>query len=420
MRTRLAFLLPILAGQFAAAQQPPPTPPPQLDLDSIVKAHSYQLRNSSGKINDEGWAFMMHEIGDAQIVAIAEEHNVQEIPHFLTMLFARLHNELGFNYLADEQDPYALRLISSLARRVSEDSIKSLARRWPTALTFATDEEIDMLYKVARLSTGRGNALWGVDQAFGANHYLARLRELSPSAAATAKIDSLARVAEAADRQRYDSTWTHFMARIATEDDFARLRVLFKPAAGSEADWLITALERSAHIYTAYTLAANQNKPTGWENTWSRERYMKERFSEEYHIATSRGDSLPRVLVKAGHWHIHRGLFPQSLALTFGTFVSELAQFNGRQSYVISTGITGPPGQWRQYSNPIARSVPPNDWTLVDLRALRPYARGRRIRDMTGELQQLIFGADAVLYFGGAHPGTESLKDSLARPTQAN
>ncbi len=357
----------------------------------------------------------MHEIGDAQIVAVAEEHNVQEIPHFLTTLFARLHNGLGFNYVADEQDPYALRLISSLARRTTEDSIKALARRWPTALTFTTDEEIQMLYTVARMSTGRGNALWGVDQAFGANLYLARLRELSPSAAATAKIDSLARVAKIADRERYDSTWTHFMARIATEADFTRLRSLFNPASGSEADWLLTALERSAHIYTAYMLAANQGKPTGWENAWSRERYMKERFAEEYRIATSRGDSLPRVLVKAGHWHIHRGLFPQSLALTFGTFVSELAQFNGKQSYVISTGITGPAGQWRQYSNPIAKAVPPNDWTLVDLRALRPFSRGKRIAGMTPELQQLIFGADAALYFGGAHPGTESLRDALQK-----
>jgi hypothetical protein len=59
----------------------------------------------------------------------------------------------------------------------------------------------------------------------------------------------------------------------------------------------------------------------------------------------------------------------------------------------------------------MAKAVPPNDWTLVDLRALRPFARGKRIRDMTPELQQLIFSADAVLYFGGAHPGKESLED---------
>ncbi len=354
---------------------------------------------------------MLREIGDAQVVAIAEEHNVAEIPHFVTMLFARLHGDLGFNYLADEQDPYALRLISSLAKRVSEDSIRSIARRWPTALTFATDEEIDMLYSVARVSSARGNALWGVDQAFGASHYLARLRELSPSPAATAMIDSLAKVAGLADRQRYDSSWTHFMARTAREEDFARLHTLFSARPGSEADWLITALERSAHIYTAYVLAADHGRPTGWENTWSRERYMKERFTEEYRLAEKRGDSLPKVLAKAGHWHIHRGLYYQSLALTFGTFVSEVAQFNGKQSYVISTGITGPPGQWRQYSSPIAKSVPPTDWTLVDLRALRPFARGKRISDMTPELQQLIFSADAVLYFGGAHPGKESLKD---------
>jgi hypothetical protein len=142
---------------------------------------------------------------------------------------------------------------------------------------------------------------------------------------------------------------------------------------------------------------------------------MKERFTEEYHLAVARGDALPRVMVKAGHWHIHRGIFPGSQALTLGNFASEVAQFHGKTSYVISTGITGPPGQWRQYSGPIAAVVPPGDWTLVDLRALRPYARGARIKDMTPDLRQLIFSVDAALYFGGAKEGKTSLEQSLAQ-----
>src|ERR1051325_8756527 len=73
LRSPLAVFLPVLAMQAAVAQQP--TAPPQLDIDSIVKANSHQLRTAAGEINDEGWAFMLGEIGDAQIVAIAEEHN---------------------------------------------------------------------------------------------------------------------------------------------------------------------------------------------------------------------------------------------------------------------------------------------------------------------------------------------------------
>ena len=411
---RVVLLL-FFCGSSTLAQQVPAPTPPLLDLDSLVKAHSHQLRNADGNINDEGLSFLLGQIGDAQIVAIAEEHNTAEIPHFASMLFAQLHNNLGFNYFADEQDPYTLRLLSSPSMRTSQDSVVALARRWPTALTFATDEEMQMLFNIAHTSTARGHPLWGVDQAFGATHYLTRLRQLAPTAAARVAVDSLLGTAERVERARFDSASKHYMSQVATEQEFQNLVNLFHAAPGSEAAWLIDALVRSAHIYTAYQLAANQGQPTGWENAWSRERYMKERFSEEYRIAVARGDSLPRVLIKAGHWHIHRGIYPGSMALTLGNFASELAQFNGKESYVISTGITGPPGQWRQYKGPIASVVPPSDWTLVDLRALRPYARGKRIKDLPDDLRVLIFTADAALYFGKAQPGHNSLMDWLAR-----
>jgi hypothetical protein len=400
-------------GSSAFAQQAPTPNPSLLDLDSLLKAHSHQLRNPDGGISDAGFAFLLREIGDAQIVAIAEEHNVEEIPDFATRLFTKLHDSLGFDYFADEQDPYTLRLLSASSRRGNGDSVIALARRWPTALTFATDEEMQMLSNIAHTSDARGNPLWGLDQAFGATHFLARLRELAPDNAARTAVDTLARRAESFERARFDSGSKHYMSQVVTEPEFAHLSSVFHPPSGSEAAWLINALIRSAHIYTAYYQAVDKGQPTGWENAWSRERYLKERFTEEYRLAVSRGDTLPRVLIKAGHWHIHRGLYPGSMALTLGNFASEVAQFNGKQSYVITTGITGPPGQWRQYKGAIARVVPASEWTLVDLRALRPFARGKHIKDLPEDLRLLIFTTDAALYFGRAQPGHNSLKEWL-------
>jgi hypothetical protein len=413
--TRIISSLFFLGSSVIAQQAPTPTPTPSLlDLDSLLKAHSHQLRNADGGINDAGFAFLLREIGDAQIVAIAEEHNVEEIPDFATRLFTKLHDSLGFDYFADEQDAYTLRLLSAPARRGNTDSVIALACRWPTALTFATDEEMRMLADIARTSHARGNPLWGLDQAFGATHFLVRLRELAPDNAARSAVDTLARHAESFERVRFfDSGSKHYMSQVATEAEFAHLDSVFHPRPGSEAAWLINALIRSAHIYTAYYLAVDKGLPTAWENAWSRERYLKERFTEEYRLAVSRGDTLPRVLIKAGHWHIHRGLYPGSMAPTLGNFASEVAQFNGKQSYVITTGITGPPGQWRQYKGAIARVVPASDWTLVDLRALRPFARGKHIRDLPEDLRLLIFTTDAALYFGRAQPGHNSLKDRL-------
>jgi len=410
LRTAQLVMLALMVAVPAGAQAPPRLP---MNLDSLLKAHAHPLRNPDGSRNDTGWSFLLREIGDAQVVAVAEEHNVAEIPQFTTTLFERLHATLGFDYFADEQDPYFLRSASARQVRGNADSLWSFVRRNPGAPTFATDEELAMLADIARVSTARGNPLWGLDQTYGALHLLDRLHELARGSDARTAIEKLRARARPFELNRFAAD-TQFMSQIASEADFTQLDSLLRPRAGSEAAWLIGALRRSAHIYGAYRLAT-QGNATSWENAWSREQYLKERFTEEYRLAQARGDSLPRVLVKAGHWHVHRGVYPSSQALTLGNFVSEVAQFHGRQSYVITTGITGPPGQWRAYAGPLAASAPPDAWTLIDLRAVRAYARGTRVGSMTDALRTLIFTADAALYFGAATPGKFSLRDSVAR-----
>jgi len=133
MRSRTWLALPLyFFGSWAFAQQASRPDLSLIDLDSLLKAHAHQLRSAESRFNENGFAFLLHEIGDAQVVAIAEEHNTAEIPQFAAMLFERLHRSLGFDYFADEQNPYALQLLSSPARRASPDSIAALARRWPT------------------------------------------------------------------------------------------------------------------------------------------------------------------------------------------------------------------------------------------------------------------------------------------------
>lgn len=72
-------------------------------------------------------------------------------------------------------------------------------------------------------------------------------------------------------------------------------------------------------------------------------------------------------------------------------------------------------GELTRRSGPLITYVPTSDWTLVDLRALRPYARSKKINDLPEDLRVLIFAADAALYLGGTHPGGNSLKDWLSK-----
>jgi hypothetical protein len=100
MRSRTWLALPLyFFGSWAFAQQASRPDLSLIDLDSLLKAHAHQLRSAESRFNENGFAFLLHEIGDAQVVAIAEEHNTAEIPQFAAMLFERLHRSLGFDYL---------------------------------------------------------------------------------------------------------------------------------------------------------------------------------------------------------------------------------------------------------------------------------------------------------------------------------
>ena len=71
-----------------------------------------------------------------------------------------------------------MRVASVAPVRGRTDSIVAYARRYPHAFTFMSDQELAMIADVGRIATGRGNPLWGLDQAFGVTHALDRLAVL--------------------------------------------------------------------------------------------------------------------------------------------------------------------------------------------------------------------------------------------------
>jgi len=379
-------------------------------LDSLVRANARALSLDGDRLQGPGAEWLLGEAGRAQFLALGEEHNVVEIPALVTALLRELEQRAGYRSVALEQDPVAMRAASAAPMRGRLDSVVAYARRYPHAFTFMSDQELAMIADVGRIANGRGNPVWGLDQAFGVTHALDRLAVLTRDAPpeATALLRAYRDSASTKERVR-DLEQYHYMSA-AKSEDFERLGQILHPRAGSEAAFIIENLVVSDRVYRYY------RERRGYDNGYEREEFMKRRFMDEYRRAEAADHAAPRVILKMGHWHLYRGIGPSNLQ-TLGNFVSELARVNGGQSFHVSVHGNNPAGGYRtltawpdSFPDPlIARALPTDAWTVVDLRPLR--ANYRRIAaalraDQRDQFARLVFGFDAALYLGGMRPAT--------------
>jgi hypothetical protein len=403
----LGCLLSLQALTFADSRGSERTP----TLVELLRQNAYPLSEESGRLSGPGMEFLMKAAADVQFLAIGEEHNIKEIPQIASMLFGALHDRHGFNYLALEQDPLACQLASTPAVRGSLDATVELAKKYPNAFTFDSDQELTMIAHAGAMSKGNADAVWGLDQSFGALHTLVRLAELAPNPDVRERTQKLAEASRKYDTKRF-RPGRHYMSDIEKADDFWRLAELYQPAPNPEARFLASQLVLSARVYQNYKRGNERKVPGAFESNREREENMKDLFLRNYRQAQGAGEAMPRVLFKFGHWHAYRGRYHAYIP-TLGNFVGEFAKSNGMKSFHLAVHVNNPPGGFRgmrkdSWLQTLAEAAPPAQWTIVDVRSLRDYWYAKTIK-MPDELREEIFGFDALLMIGGAKPATYRL-----------
>ncbi len=400
----------VLATMFLSAGaltiRPAPASAQTDGLDALVRNHSYIVRFDGKSMGGPGAELLFELAGRAQFVALGEEHNTREIPLLTTAMFTELQVRHGYRFLAIEQDPVAMRMVSRPPLRGAAESIRALSDQYPYAFTFSLDEELGMLAAVGSVSQSKSTPIWGCDQAFGATHILDRLLEAVPPDQAE-KLTALR--AEAAEHERVrDLEKSHYMARQEKSSVIAAMCDTFDAGPGSETQFLLESLRLSDRIYAHY------REERYYQNNLEREQYMKARFMDEYRQAAATQDSPPRVLLKFGHWHVYRGLGPSNVQ-TLGNFVSEVATLHGMESLHIAIFPNNEPGEYGDLSRwqdaapaLLAHTLSRAEWMLVDLRALRPHfwsIRSEVPAKAVPALSRWIFGFDFALFIGGMQPG---------------
>src|SRR5712692_5330284 len=119
----LAFLM--LAALLASA----PAPTPGI-WQAVASASRHPLELKDGRLPGEGFDFLMKELETSQLVVLGEEHNTAEIPPFTAALFRALHDRLGYQYFAEEQDPLIMERASTKPARGNKAALEELAEKY--------------------------------------------------------------------------------------------------------------------------------------------------------------------------------------------------------------------------------------------------------------------------------------------------
>ena len=384
-------------------------------LERLVDENTYNLKAEDETVGGPGLEFLMDATQDAQFFSFAEPHNIKQVPQIFTMLFEQFRQANGFQYAALETGPLIMENAGEAPVRGNRAEVDRLFGKYPKSFHFFTDQELQMIADIGRISDAEISPVWGVDQVHGAPALLDELSRLAEDDQIRQKVQSV--VAEALSFNKNRGKQPEFLKQ--ENDAFSRVQDWLKPKAGSRGEFLVQQLQTSRRIYRNYFRAVD-GEPTGYISNCEREENMKFLFMHYYRAAQAAGDALPKVMLKSGHWHLMKGMSPGK-CYTLGTFVMDLARSNGMSSFhlmvtMVNDGKKSSITKYPQYA-PITRAGSVDRWNIVDLRPFRGPVYSGAISGLHADLKHWIYAYDAVLMIGGTSGGsyTTEVKRRLGR-----
>ena len=404
MRTLLLALAALTLATGAAAQTPAP-----VDTKALLAANTRPFTYADGGLAGPGADFMLGQLKASQFVFLGESHHDRETPIFAGALYARLQRDLGYRYLAVEQDPLAIEAVNSYRGDLAK--IAGLSKRHPTHIGFSSDQDLAFLAQASKSAGPGAPTVWGLEQAQGVAPYLEELLPLAPNTAVKATTQALLDQARLKETRTNPGAFLHDDA--TTLPRLMAMQAAYGAKPGSRSDVLLTGLVTSARIYS-YNRRANAGERVGLYNNTEREALFKRAFMGHYRrVATPA--TLPKVMFKFGSWHGYRGRSPGG-AFTIANFAHEFAIANGQEAYGIVVVPTGgyeadvtEEGPWMKALFP---DGPPKSPVILDLRALQPWSRvfaNQVPVDQQAALRDYIFAHDAVVVLPNSAKATWDL-----------
>ena len=407
------------SGAPVAAQQPPAVEAAPGALTDALREQRRTLRLEDGRLSGDGADLLLGEGRASQFFLLGEEHGVAEVPQLAAALFRALNGH-GYRYLAIETGDGLATSLDSLARQ--PDPLAALtswyAAHWPGAPFYTLREEATLLVDAVAASPATP-ALWGLDYDILADrHALSRLRALAETDVQRGAVDRTVAVADSLFRLAMEQRNPGHVLMFGGPDAvLAELRRAWPPEPESEAARIVSLLEATRRIN------AHWARGGALESNAERAKWNKRQFARHWEAAVARDGLPPRVMLKFGANHMMRGRTLTDV-YDLGNQVAELAEWSGGRSFhvlVMAGDATdhavldptvmmyrpAPSGfQAAAWARPFFEAASDADWTVYDLRPIRAMASQRRFGTLSGALDKVVWGFDAVVVLTGSRPST--------------
>ena len=394
-RVRLILAVAALATLGVAAVS---TGAQSAHLDEMLGASTRPMQLRDGDFAGAGADFLRDQAGAAEFTVLGERHQTRETPEFTAWLLRALR-PAGYEAFAVEVGPVSALTIAGLAQ--DDDPMGAFAEfnaRNPFLVPFFDRQpEAAMLVD----AVDAGYAIWGLDQEFvgSGRLHLSRLRDLAPDDETSALMQQWwqREMQGLANFQQTGSTEGAVFFTL-TGDDVEALREAFADV--PEAQTIISELAASARVYQLY--GAGKNYESNHERIRLMRRHMADYLREAGGPEPTGGG---KVLMKFGSVHAGRGRSPLN-QLDVGNQAVQLATLRGGDSLnILVTSRTFQPADGAAvdvatqvpHLAPVLAAGPADDWSVVDLRPLRPWFHSAAAREGHADLADTVWAYDLVV-----------------------
>lgn len=382
MKQNKLLLCTILAGMhtlFALAQDSL--------LTQIARKHHTLFSVQDNAFKGEGWEKILSEAQKSNFVMIGEDHFINEVPFFCNALTS----QIKFDNFFCEIDPYALKIIASKIKTLSDAQLRKYQADFGSTFSFfAMSSEFDLMKNIVQSGTN----VYGLDQVLmiGDRLICSELITMTKNPAAKQIYERIEkRSKESFSNFLKDANNPMYMMMEEFDNDLKELAVLKLSPFETE---VIDKMKLSAKIYKE-------------QNHQLRIQLMKNQLMENY--ADWKGE---KNLFKFGANHLAKG---ESFLKIYdiGNLINNIADSQYSKSLHIliigKSGAQGSPfkGFPEQPINADSANlkalkplfdivVNPNDWYCLDMQPLRKKLENREITTSI-QLSRIIEGYDYVV-----------------------
>ena len=384
------FLLSILSTTLFAQEK-------LKSFDISEFAHAFEINKDI--IEGAGIKILENRISKSQFLLLGEQHYSPEISEFTNAILPKL-KQSNFKYFALEVGPNSTEKMVTVIKEQNslfDFNTNFYSNYNDIPFPFFDGKKDELFLKTA---INENFEIWGIDQEF-LSSQLFLIDEIynqsNEKSSLEPHFDSAKKfIIQEFKKDKENKNYSMFTKLLESNI----VTSFFEKCQNEKQNKIIADLITSWKIYAFYETREFS------ENNFTRMKYMKRKFGENYKIALKK-DSIPKIFIKMGSMHLARGKNWFGI-YDLGNMIKELSYFNGTESTSINCFARfsqDKDGTIYDYLDdedgkayqPILELAKKDKWVLIETKPILELVKKKKI-ELNSDLKILISGFDFILF----------------------